>query len=238
MRRMGVELRDKRETSPSSACQEISSSSSSSLSFRDFHFRGCTLTGGNSWKTITYRWLWIFRDSGSALFRSRECYGAEFLTVLFPLRHVPPLLPFAVSRRRDREEKEQTRLRAPSPGWSFSCDFLACLPGHEWDRATEAKIQEPNRAEDVNFLALSSLMGFSSPLSLFRAWSFSSTFSFLKCLSSVAILAAIRCGHIRGSRRSVIPNSEKIRKVIVRFTESYNCRIAQISILWYGGYFA
>lgn len=79
-----------------------------SLYFRDFHFRGCTLTGGSSWKTITYRWLWIFRGSGSALFRSRECYGAEFSTVLFPLRHVPPLLPFIVTREIDREEKEQT----------------------------------------------------------------------------------------------------------------------------------
>lgn len=170
MRRMSVELRNKRETSLSSACQETSSSFSF---FRDFHFRGCTLTGGNSWKTITYRWLWIFHSSGSALFRSRECYGAEFSTVLFPLRHVPPLLPFSVSRRRDREEKEQTRLQAPSPGWSFSRDFLACLLGHERDRMTEAKIQEPNRAGDVNFLALSSLIGFSSPLSLYRAWSFS-----------------------------------------------------------------
>jgi len=118
-----------------------------------------------SWKTITYRWLWIFRGGGSALFRSRECYGVEFSTVLFPLRHVPSLLRFAVSRGSDREEKKQTRLRGPSPGWIFS-DFLACLPGHEWDEATEAKIQEPNRAGDVNFLALSSLMGFSSPLSL------------------------------------------------------------------------
>lgn len=124
MRRTGViELRETRN---------VAIVCTSDLLVRDFHFRGCTLTGDSSWKTITYRWLWIFRDSGSALFRSRECYGAEFSTVLFPLRHVP-LLPFAVSRRRNREEKGQTRLRTPSPGWSFS-DFLACLPGHKWER--------------------------------------------------------------------------------------------------------
>lgn len=143
-----VELGDNRKTSPSSTYQKTSSSF-----FRNFHFRGCTLTGGSSWKTITYRWLWIFRGSGSALFRSRECYGAEFSTVLFPLRHVPPLLPFAVSRRRDREEKEQTRLRTPpSPGWSFSRDFLACLPGHEWDgERRKRKYKNQTERETLTF---------------------------------------------------------------------------------------
>lgn len=62
---------------------------------------------GSSWKTITYRWLWIFRDSGSALFRSRECYGAEFSTVLFPLRHVASFLPPFISRGRKRKRRRR-----------------------------------------------------------------------------------------------------------------------------------
>jgi len=100
VRRIGVvEFWNRWETSPSSAYLETSS-----LYFRDFHFRGCTLTGGSSWKTITYRWLWIFRGSGSALFRSRECYGAEFSTVLFPLRHVPPPLRRG---KRDRQSGKE-----------------------------------------------------------------------------------------------------------------------------------
>lgn len=163
-RRYSVEFWNRWETSPSSAYLETSS-----LYFRDFHFRGCTLTGGGSWKTITYRWLWIFRGGGSALFRSRECYGAEFSTVLFPLRHVPPLLLFTVAREIDTERKRSKRaLRTPSPGWSFHHDFPRLFPGARV-RAAGAKIQEPNRAGDVNFLALSSLMGFSSPLSLFKS---------------------------------------------------------------------
>lgn len=113
-------------------------------------------------------------NSGSALFRSRECYGAEFSTVLFPLRHVPPLLPDSPPPDARREVR-----RGGNRGANETANAVVRVKfqprltprllsrGHERVEATGAKIQEPNRAGDVNFLALSSLMGFSSPLSLY-----------------------------------------------------------------------
>lgn len=150
--------------------------------------------------------------------------GAEFSTVLFPLRHVAPFFPLSShvgERERDGEEKE----RAPLPGWSSSRDFLACFPGYERDGAIGAKIQEPNRAGDVNFLALSSLMGFSSPFVL-QGWSFSILFSFLRCLSFIAIEQSVAVLFAN----SQVYNSKWIyiqSKVIILLMEPYNYQIAQ-----------
>lgn len=99
---------------------------------------------GSSWKTITYRWLWIFRDSGSALFRSRECYGAEFSTVLFPLRHVTPFFVLSYHVAGERKGRRRKGANAPSPRWSSQPRLSRLFPGiqarqSDWSENTRTK---------------------------------------------------------------------------------------------------
>lgn len=106
---------------------------------------------GSSWKTITYRWLWIFRDSGSALFRSRECYGAEFSSVLFPLRHVAPFLPLSSPRGKWEKGTEKKRSEGRCRGEVPAATFLPVSRDTSETERLERKYKNQTERETLTF---------------------------------------------------------------------------------------